>query len=266
MEYKGVFEPKPHHVLRSGRIAVQRARMLESWIQPGKALLDVGCGGGELVFVLGKQGVEACGHEEDVRYAHYARRELGIRVTDGPWEAIGHLSPAAFDMVTLFHVLEHLPHPVEALTQFRDWLRPGGCVVVEVPNLEFSRGRSLHRFHRAHLYHFNAATLAAAGEAAGLRATDVFTSGDGGNLIARFERGSGIAAAFAGIPGNCELILSRESARSEARYWLAPSTWGRTLRRLSRMTQERVWAGVYRDRRSLLESVLPRANPNGLSN
>ena len=43
----------------------------------------------------------------------------------------------------------------------RDWLKPDGHVVVEVPNVESTVQAPSHRFHYAHLYHFSGSTLAA---------------------------------------------------------------------------------------------------------
>ena len=257
-EYKGTFEPQPRHVLRAGRIAIERIALLKRWLAPGQTLLDVGCGGGELVYLLGRWGVRARGHEEDVRYAAYARRELGVTVTEGDWSAVRTSAATRFDAVTMFHVLEHLRHPVQALEQVRDWLAPGGVAVVEVPNLEFALTRSTHRFHQAHLYHFNAATLTVAGEQAGLRVQEIYTSPDGGNLIGRFERGQDGGQGSLKIAGNCERILGGEGRRGEARYWLSPGTWRRALRRWQRGVEERWQVNGYRDRRAILDSLAER--------
>lgn len=262
-EYKGTFEPQPRHVLRAGRIAIERIALLKRGLAPGQTLLDVGCGGGELVYLLSQWGVRARGHEEDVRYAAYARRELGITVTEGDWSAIRTSPATRFDAVTLFHVLEHLRHPVHALEQVRDWLAPGGVAVVEVPNLEFALTRSTHRFHKAHLYHFNAATLREAGEQAGLSAQELFTSPDGGNLTGRFERSREGGRGSSRIAGNCERILEGERRRGEARYWLSPGTWMRAWRRWGRSAEERWQVNGNRDRRAILDSLAERALREG---
>lgn len=254
-EYKGVVEPKLHHVLRSGRIAVRRMRMLRRWIQPGQTLLDVGCGGGELVFVLSRQGIVACGHEEDSCYAEYARREFGIVVSDGTWQTFEECQNR-FDMITLFHVLEHLPQPVEALARLRSCLAPDGRVVVEVPNLEFAFTLSLNRFHRAHLYHFNPFTLSAVGERAGFRALEVFTSEDGGNVTAVFAAGPRPEGVERDLGANVARVLSQERRRSAARYFLSPMVWKRTLVRLARMAEERIRVQRYSSPRAILESLL----------
>ena len=257
LEYKGTFEPKPHHVLRAGRIAQNRIRLLEPWLRPGMSLLDLGSGGGELVYLLSQRGVRARGHEEDPRYAGYARRELGIPVTEGDWQAVAATGATPFDAVTLFHVLEHLHNPVAALAQVREWLAPGGFALVEVPNLEFAATRGAHRFHAAHLYYFNGTTLRAAGEQAGLEARELFTSPDGGNLLAHFTRGPGPrpAAPSPSWTGNFEHRLRLENRRGEFRYWLSPVTWQRTLARVTRLTEERARARRFPCRVEILQSL-----------
>lgn len=252
-EYKGSFEPKPYHVLRAGRVARERLTLLERWLRPRSMVLDIGCGGGELVYLLQRRGHCAQGHEPDVRYAAYARRELGIAVTTGPWSEIRLTPETRPDLVTLFHVLEHLAHPVEALAEIRGWLAEGGHVVVEVPNLEFPATLSRHRFHRAHLYHFNARTLPAAGERAGLQLIECSASADRGNLIAVFGVGPTPAVSFAGIPGNSDRVLDCERRRDARSYWLAPGTWRRTAGRLSHQIGERWRARAYPNRRAILD-------------
>ena len=69
----------------------------------------------------------------------------------------------------MFHALEHVPDPRAVLATVRGWLKRGGRLVVEVPNIAARVQAPSHQFHYAHLYHFTGSTLGALGEAAGLR-------------------------------------------------------------------------------------------------
>jgi SAM-dependent methyltransferase len=73
-------------------------------------------------------------------------------------------APGSFDVVTAFHVLEHVPDPVAVARRMLDWLAPGGLLIVEVPN---AGGLGAALFGRAwsglelprHLSHFTPETL-----------------------------------------------------------------------------------------------------------
>jgi SAM-dependent methyltransferase len=84
------------------------------------------------------------------------------------------LPEASVDVITAFHVLEHLPDPLAALRNMLRWLAPGGLAIVEVPNADgvcsavFGRYWSGLDFPR-HLVHFTPRTMAAMVERAGGR-------------------------------------------------------------------------------------------------
>src|SRR5262249_62266640 len=77
-----------------------------------------------------------------------------------------------FDVVSAFHVLEHVPEPVAVLRRLLQWLAPGGILIVEVPN---AGGLGAAMFGKAwsglelprHLSHFSPVTLRRAAEQAG---------------------------------------------------------------------------------------------------
>ena len=81
-----------------------------------------------------------------------------------------------WDIITMFHVLEHLPDPRKTLKELAGKLKPGGKVIVEVPNskdalltLYKSGPFSEFTYWSCHLFLFNAATLSAVAEQAGYR-------------------------------------------------------------------------------------------------
>jgi SAM-dependent methyltransferase len=98
-------------------------------VGPGAAVLDAGAGRGRLVAALGARGYRAEGI--DVEPRGEGVRRAGIQ---------DH-SASELDAVVLWHVLEHLPDPAAALARARGWLRPGGVVVVGVPNLDSLQAR-----------------------------------------------------------------------------------------------------------------------------
>jgi SAM-dependent methyltransferase len=87
------------------------------------------------------------------------------------------LPSASVDVITAFHVVEHLPDPAEAIRRMLGWLAPGGWLIIEVPNVSGWRGALFDRhwsgldFPR-HLIHFMPATMHALVERCGGRVVD----------------------------------------------------------------------------------------------
>lgn len=133
--------------------------------RPGGRALDVGCGTGAALSDARRLGWEVHGVEPSAAAAEIARATLGPVVVTGTLEEAGY-PDAHFDVVALFHVLEHLPDPVGTLREVARVLRPGGLALLAVPN-----HRSLAAFAfrsrwfpwevPRHLYHFSPRTLAA---------------------------------------------------------------------------------------------------------
>jgi 2-polyprenyl-3-methyl-5-hydroxy-6-metoxy-1,4-benzoquinol methylase len=139
--------------------------------QPHGALLDVGCGDG--LFM--KVARDADWSVEGIEFSPEGARRSSMRL--GRPVAIGDLAQVAglrgpFDVVTLWHVLEHLKEPVPLLEAVRQRLRPGGLIAVAVPNLDnlpmrvayrLARGRRLPLYEQGarepHLSHFSPRSL-----------------------------------------------------------------------------------------------------------
>ena len=186
-DYKQTVEPRPKHTLRAARVAAARCREVGRHLGPGARVLDLGAGGGEVVYVLRRLGFEARGIEPNEGYARFARERLGLPVESGFWQQAP-VPSASEDAVTLFHVLEHLDDPVGALSLVRGWLRKDGSLWIEVPNIAARCIAPAHRFHRAHLFGFSPSTLAGIGKRAGYSVERIFTSPDGGNVTGVFRR------------------------------------------------------------------------------
>jgi SAM-dependent methyltransferase len=103
-------------------------------IMPAARLLDIGCGRGQFLKTAQEHGYEAYGIDVSGRAVGYAREHFGVRCDVRSLEEVS-ASTERFDLVTLWHVLEHFVRPLEALGQVRRILRPGGLCVIEVPNL-----------------------------------------------------------------------------------------------------------------------------------
>jgi len=98
-------------------------------------LLDVGCGSGTLLGLLKQRGVRGIGVDFSAEAARLAEAENGVRVVVGSLEDAA-FPDQSFDIVTLFHVIEHVVNPREVLSEVFRVLRPNGAVVVQVPSLD----------------------------------------------------------------------------------------------------------------------------------
>lgn len=157
-DYKGVRTPKPEHVYRAGRAAQDRLDFLASAGVRCGQLVDVGAGGGEFVYLAEKQGFSAQGLEPSQEYSEYARRAYGCQLQTGLLNQL----TGRFDVVTLFHVLEHLPDPLQVFAKLHSALNPRGCLFIEVPWIETNDASPHNIYFRAHLYYFSVDTLIAA--------------------------------------------------------------------------------------------------------
>lgn len=241
LAYKNSFRPKPKHVLRAGKVALSRLGKIHSHVRPGLQVLDVGSGGGEFAYLLATLGLAVKGIEPNRGYAGYAAEEYGLDVEQGfIGDAV--LPPASYDLITIWHVLEHTENPRAVLAQLRDALKPGGTLVVEVPNVEATCQSPRSTFHEAHLYNFNIATLQALAAASGLQAVEHKLSADGGNLTAVYRS----PAADVPIPmlptrriaGNFRRVSGVVQRHTPWRHALSLRGAGRTWRRLGNAVAE----------------------------
>jgi 2-polyprenyl-3-methyl-5-hydroxy-6-metoxy-1,4-benzoquinol methylase len=99
-------------------------------------VLDVGCNVGSFLAALrDRTGCAVVGLEPAPTPAGYARERFGLDVREGCLEEVADaLAPASFDVITLWHVLEHLRAPRRELQIIHALLKPGGTLIVEVPN------------------------------------------------------------------------------------------------------------------------------------
>lgn len=143
-------------------VAIRRVRFLARRVPRGGRVLDVGCGRGTLLSELADRGFEVHGTEVSRAAVEGADPRTEIRIASNLGEA--DYPENFFDLVILWHVLEHLPDPRETLREIRRILRPGGEVVVAVPNFSSWQARWagpawFHLDPPRHVYHFPLAAL-----------------------------------------------------------------------------------------------------------
>lgn len=151
-----------------------RARQIEGKQRPGK-VLDIGCGRGLLLAQLRDRGWEPYGTELSEESATYARDVLKLPVFAGSVEELD-FADGEYDMVILWHVLEHVHSPQAMLREVSRLLKPGGTLLVAVPNFGsweacMSGKYWFHLDVPRHLTHFTRKTLQQALNSAGMTVT-----------------------------------------------------------------------------------------------
>ncbi len=117
----------------------QRLAMLRDQAPAPARLLDVGAGRGRFVVSARRAGYDAHGLEPAASRAH-AAAATGALVQHASVDS-AEIATGSYDVATLWHVLEHLDDPRAALTRVGGWLRPGGALLVGVPNLDSLQAR-----------------------------------------------------------------------------------------------------------------------------
>jgi 2-polyprenyl-3-methyl-5-hydroxy-6-metoxy-1,4-benzoquinol methylase len=119
------------------RVSVIRLDALNRLQPVGRRLLDVGCGKGQFVGVARREGWDAWGVEFDGGAVTTAREAGIMTVFEG---SIDHPAlPTAFDVITLWDVIEHLRDPKAVLRETFDRLAPGGLLAVRTGNIRSFR-------------------------------------------------------------------------------------------------------------------------------
>lgn len=233
--YKGIRTPKPRNVYRSARLAMDRLQRLSRRLPQASKILDVGSGSGEWLAVLKQAGHRVCGVEPDPFYGEFARQRYAVQVeTKGILDLARPENP--FDVITLFHVLEHLPDPLAALQNFRDWLPPGGLLIIEVPNTNSVHQNPAGRFHPAHVIGFTKESLQFAGAAGGWEQLEISLDGYERNLLAVFRKPLADAPLPAASPAKAEPLLTTPA--TVARYYFQISTYTRFFARMVQFARE----------------------------
>ncbi|MBC8104807.1 MAG: class I SAM-dependent methyltransferase [Cytophagales bacterium] len=114
------------------RLAARAAASLNRPVSESRTL-DVGCGDGRFLAAMIALGGQAEGLETDPVAAALARRRTGGQIHEAPLEQAS-LPGASFDLVSLLHVLEHVPDPRVTLIEAKRLLKPGGTLLLALPN------------------------------------------------------------------------------------------------------------------------------------
>jgi 2-polyprenyl-3-methyl-5-hydroxy-6-metoxy-1,4-benzoquinol methylase len=153
---RNLFE-KAYHLVR--KIALKRKlKLINSNTGSDKQLLDIGCGTGDFLKEAQQNNWNVTGIEPNEQ----ARQIANIKTIDSVFETehLQKFESHSFDVITLWHVLEHLPKLEEQILMFKKLLKPNGTLIIAVPNFKCYDAKYYNNFWAAydvprHLWHFS---------------------------------------------------------------------------------------------------------------
>ena len=252
-DYKGTRLRTRSQTYHAGRGALARYRAIQHLLSRDGSILDVGCGGGELVYLLQQLGYDAAGVEPDRSYSQSARSVLGLPVQTGFVQDLDF--PAdAFRVILMYHVLEHIDAPLAVLARLRRWLADEGVLLIEVPNVEARREAPITRFHLAHLFYYSPETLAAMAAASGFGVQQVRLAPDGGTITGVFTKQ---AAPLQPVTSSDVYRRIEETLRNHTnlRYYLSPTPYARMGKRLATFLRKQAAARQTGSNREILDAL-----------
>jgi len=150
---RSVFE-KAYHFVKS--IALKNKLNLINSEQPQKGkILDIGAGTGDFLLTAKNDGWNVIGVEPSERAKNIAKQK-GISFV----EEISQLENNSFDVITMWHVLEHVPNLELQIQELKRLLKPTGTLIVAVPNFKSFDAKHYGEFWAAfdvpiHFWHFS---------------------------------------------------------------------------------------------------------------
>ncbi|TRX40363.1 class I SAM-dependent methyltransferase [Flavobacterium restrictum] len=150
---RSVFE-KAYHFVKG--IALKNKLELINAQQPHKGrILDIGAGTGDFLAVAQKDGWQTVGVEPSDKAKSIAKNK-GVFFVEKTLELENH----SFDVISMWHVLEHVPDLDEQIKELKRLLKPDGTLLIAVPNFKSFDAKHYGKFWAAydvpiHFWHFS---------------------------------------------------------------------------------------------------------------
>ena len=126
------------------------------------SLLDIGCGAGDFLNFCKNKGWEVSGVEPTEKAREISESKLGIKISSDL--SLDHFDDASFDVVTMWHVLEHRFDIMETVAELKRIVKPGGLIIIALPNYKSYDAKFYKQYWAAydvprHLFHFTKKTI-----------------------------------------------------------------------------------------------------------
>jgi len=149
-----------YHIVKKQALT-NKLKLINSFKTEAKNLLDVGCGTGDFLLVCKKNGWKVTGVEPNSKAKNIAEKKFSETSVSEIYSEINQLkTEKQFDVITLWHVLEHVPNLEAYISTLKKLLKPNGVLIVAVPNYKSYDANYYKQFWAAfdvprHLWHFS---------------------------------------------------------------------------------------------------------------
>ncbi|WP_264520004.1 class I SAM-dependent methyltransferase [Flavobacterium sp. N1994] len=153
---RSLFE-RAYHIIKNVALK-NKVKLINAQSQKGK-LLDIGAGTGDFLVVAKKDGWQTTGIEPSNKAKAIAINK-GVSFADN----LANLESHSFDIITMWHVLEHVPNLDEYISELKRLIKPTGTIIIAVPNFKSFDANFYGRHWAAydvprHIWHFSKITI-----------------------------------------------------------------------------------------------------------
>ena len=156
-----------YHLVRS-RMLQKKAQLINNITgKTSGKILDIGTGTGYFSHTMQQKGWQVEAIEKSAQARSFAKKNFNLDIKDD--SGLNDFSSGSFDVITLWHVMEHLEHLNETWERLHELLKDDGCLVVAVPNCSSYDAQKYKEFWAAydvprHLWHFTPDSIKKFGE------------------------------------------------------------------------------------------------------
>lgn len=232
-DYKSTYSPKSKYVQRAGQAAIDRIKFLEKHIKiNNQVLIDIGAGGGEFVYMAQQSGFNSSGIEPNVGYSSFSKEQYGVDVKTA---MLADVANSSADVLTLFHVFEHMARPHDVMKKLYQSIRDNGYLFIEVPNILQSDASPHNIYFKAHLFYYSRYTLTGIAS----QYFDVVHIEDEGNLRILFRKKSDSSETIS-LPNTEELQSTQQRLNKKGwfEYLFVAGGFIKPILRIERIVSE----------------------------
>ena len=126
------------------------------------SILDIGCGAGDFLDFCKNKGWSVSGVEPTKKARDISESKLGIKISSSL--SLEHFEDSSFEVVTMWHVLEHRFDIAKTIAELKRIVKPGGLIIIALPNYHSYDAKFYKQYWAAydvprHLFHFTKKTI-----------------------------------------------------------------------------------------------------------